>query len=202
MTKIIALTGPPAAGKSTVCELFGDLGVPSVSTGDGVREEAHQRYDDPTEDDIWATAESLREELGEAGATIACRDLIDDYASGHEIVAVSDLRHQAEVRWLDEHYESVLVVRVDTRNATERTRRYVQREVDMVESDEPVPAERERELRQEIRDRELRESPYPRHHLTLLNDDSRRIDEILYQLEGVCEFVDPDGTYESGVTDV
>lgn len=199
MTRILALTGPPAAGKSTVCSLFEDLGVPTVSTGDGIRAEAEQQYDDPTEDDIWQTAQDIREELGPAGPTMACEGHIHDYSMNHDIVVVSDLREQAEADWLRETYDHVLVVQVDTRNESERVRRYVQREVGNLGHDETVDADRERELRAEIRERERREAPYPDHHITLLNDDTVRTDELIYRLERLCTFIDPDGEYESGV---
>lgn len=195
MTKIIVLTGPPAGGKTTVCQLFEDVGVPTIGTGDGVREEAGRRYSDPDEDDIWEVAESLREEHGPAGPTTACQELIDEKTEDNNIVVVSDLRHQEEVAWLEDRYGDVLVVRVDTRSPSERVMRYIDREIGKLHDSEPIEPERERELRQELHERELRESPYPRQHLTLLNDNAVRVTELMERIQGLCEFVDPDGEY-------
>lgn len=199
MNKVIALTGPPAGGKSTVCSLFEDLGVPTVGTGDGVRREARERYDDPSEDEIWETAQSLREEHGPAGATVACQEDIDIWLEEYDkpFVVVSDLREDAEVDWLEEQYGAVLVIRVDTSSRSERVRRYVDREVGNLHTHEPIPVETEEDLREEIREREKREAPYPKHHLTFMNDNAIRTDEILCRLQGICEFIDPDGSYEA-----
>lgn len=200
MSRIIALTGPPAGGKSTVCSLFEDLGVPTVGTGDGVRERAAEKWDDPTEDQIWQTAQDLRETFGPAGPTMACEELINEHILDSEpIVVVSDLREQAEVEWLEGSYGPVFVVSVDTRNRSERVRRYVDREVGNLHEHDPIPAETEQTLREELREREQREAPYPDHHLTLLNDNSVRIDELMCRLRGICRFVDPDGEYAVGV---
>lgn len=198
MSTIIALTGPPAAGKSVVCDLFEDVGVPTVSTGEGVRELAENEYDDPDEDDIWETAQELRDEHGPAGPTISCGWLIDKQVEVRDepLVVVSDLRHQAEVDFLQDEYDTVLVVRVDTRNPSERTRRYVDREIGNLGDDEQADRDRARELRQELYERERRESPYPRHHVTLLNGADVRTPELMERVAGLASALDPDGEYD------
>lgn len=198
MTKLIAITGPPAAGKTTVGDLLEDLGLPVISTGDAVRELAAERHDDPDEDDIWHVAKDLRNEHGPAGPTIACQDYLDGWvAQNKDIIVVNGLRDQAEVDWLEENYGSVLVVRVDTRNESERIERYVEREIGNLHDDEPVSMDQERELRDEVRRREHRESPYPQHHVTIMNDNTVRMDELMYRLQGICGVLDSDGDYHT-----
>lgn len=179
---VLALTGPPAAGKSTVTDMLEDMGVPCKSTGDAVRDEAARRHDDPDEDDVWDVAQSLRDEHGDAGPTVACSEWIEEQDA--DLICIADLRDQAEVEWLRENVGPTLVVRVDA-DSHARTERYVDRELDATEDRDAVAAERLDALREELYERELREAPYPDHDLTLLNEDSVSMRTIWDRLDNV-----------------
>ena len=71
-TTILALTGPPCAGKSTVVELLRESQVPAIDTGDMIREKANERYEDPNEDEIWETSQNIRDSHGLEGPTAIC----------------------------------------------------------------------------------------------------------------------------------
>lgn len=184
MTRVIALVGPPAAGKSTVMNMLSDFDVPSYSTGDAVRSATEQRIDDPSEDDYWETAEQLREEHGPEGPTVACANWIDARTS--DLICVADQRAQAEIDWLRENVGPTLVINVDA-PSHQRTKRYVERELDG--KHEPVNSEVVSDLREELYDREIREMPYPTHDLTLWNSDSVSMSEVWHKLDNLMTFV-------------
>lgn len=185
-TTILALTGPPASGKSTISSMLGAQDVPVISTGDAVRDRARDRHDDPDEDDIWATAQALRDDHGPAGPTVACYDWIEERIGEYPLICVSDLRDQGEVAYLENKFSAdVLVIRVDTSSSAMRTRRYVERELGGDEDREAVSRERIAELRNELYERESREMPYPQHHVTILNDDDVRFSELADRLDGL-----------------
>lgn len=189
-TVVLALTGPPAAGKSTVVGMLRDLGVPCKDTGDAVREEAQRRYDDPDEDQVWDVAESIRDEYGDAGPTVIAEDWIRrERAHGHEVVCISSCREQAEVDWLREHVGPTLVVRVDA-DSHSRSERYIEDKLDPDEAREAIARDRVQELREQLYERELREQPYPDHDVTLHNEDSVGMYEIMRRLENLIEVMD------------
>lgn len=171
-TIVVALIGPPASGKSTIAEMVSEMGVPSTDTGEVVRDKTHSRLqdtDDVTEDDYWETAQLLREEHGDGAPTCLLGDWITDQrADGNDVICISSLRNEAEVEWLREHVGPTIVIRIQTK-IIDRVRRYADQRID---SDEPVSAEREAELRREAWQREQREKPYPTADLHLANNNS------------------------------
>jgi dephospho-CoA kinase len=186
---VLALTGPPAAGKSTAVKMLRDMGVPCKDTGEAIREKAHERYDDPNEDQIWSVAELLRDEHGPAAPTIVAEDWIKaERAHGHEVVCVSSIREEAEAEWLRENVGETLTVRIEA-NQYARCERYAESKIDTAEQDS-VDAERIEELHEECIERERRESPYPPHDVLIQNEDSIGMHDLWRKLENVVEVLD------------
>lgn len=185
-TNVIALTGPPCSGKSTVCDLLDDCGVPTISTGEAIRSDAQDRYDDPDEDDVWDVAQSLRDEHGPAGPTIACQDWIEAKSLVHDVICVSGCRDEAEIEWLHEQVGPTLTVRVDA-DEHERIERYVHREID--QDRDVIPTERIKSLEHECYKREQREMPYPDHDVRIQNDDDVSINRIHQRLQNLVEVI-------------
>lgn len=181
---VLVLIGEPAAGKSTIVDVLEDIGVPCRDTGDAIRAEAHERYDgtdEPDEEYIWDVAGIIREEHGDAGPTKLCEDWIwDRAADGHDVVCISACRDQAEVDWLRDRIGTALVVKVAASDHT-RSERYVEMHLDDTEG--AIDRDRVHELRQELYDREHRERPYPRHDVTLRNDNDVTMQEQYEKLQ-------------------
>lgn len=188
---VLVLVGPPAAGKSTIVDLLTDIGVPCKDTGDAIREEADRRYNgtgSPDEDYIWNVAELTREEHGDAGPTVIMSDWIEEQSSEHDVICISSCRDQAEVDWLRDVASDVLVVQIDA-DAHSRSERYINMKLDDDERRDSISTERVSELRQQLYERELRESPYPRHDVTVQNEDSTHMHEIQQRLQNVVEVI-------------
>jgi len=184
---VLALTGPPAAGKSTAVKMLRDMGIPCKDTGEAIREKAREAYDDPNEDQMWAQAELLREEHGPAAPVIVAEDWIkQERAHGHEVVCVSSLREHASVEWLRENVGPTLCVRIDA-TLYDRTERYLETKLD---NDEVVSSEEEQEIKEEIIEREERETPYPQHDVQIENPNSTGMHDFWQKLENVVEVLD------------
>lgn len=192
-TTVLALVGPPAAGKSTIVGMLRDLDVPCKDTGAAVREEAARRYDgteNPDEEYVWNVASLLREEYGPEGPTAVTEDWIQETLhDGAPVLCLSSLRHQAEVTWLREHVGSTLVVRVDA-DSHARSERYIRDRLDPGEDRQSVSRERVYELREELYEREHREGPYPDHDVSIRNEDSVGMYEIMRRLENLVEVLE------------
>lgn len=184
---VLALTGPPAAGKSTMVSILRDLGIPCRDTGEAIRVEARDRYDgddEPDEDYIWNEANLIREEHGPAGPTVLTEDWIKDKRTqGNELLCISSLREQAEVEWLREHVGPTLVVRIDA-DSHARSERYVEQKLD---DDDRVTVDRARvqELREKLYERELREQPYPQHDVQIRNENSTQMRDLWERLDNL-----------------
>lgn len=178
--KVIALTGPPAAGKSTIVDLFDDMGVPAIDTGDAVRRVANEQLDDPSEEEIWSWVSDQREQIGdEAPTMMAVSEQIDSFDS--EVIVVSGLREQAEVEWLESYVGKTLVVRIDA-DRHDRMVRYADREMD---SEGVVSSETEIKIKRELLERENQEMPYPDHAVTIWNSDRVKIDDLWSKIENL-----------------
>lgn len=189
---VLALTGPPAAGKSTAVTILRDMGVPCKDTGDAIRDEAHRRHNgsgEPDEDYIWDIAGVIREEHGPAGPTMIAEDWIDEQIEdGSGVICVSSIREQAEADWLRENVGTTLVVRIDA-DSHARTERYVDSKLENEER-EAVSRERVQELREELYERELREQPYPKHDVQIRNENSIQMRDLWEKLENVVTALD------------
>lgn len=167
----LVLVGPPAAGKTTVRELLGDLGATTVDVTEAPR--------DPDEDDFWDDQ---------------CQRVRWEVSHDVPVLVVDGLRSTDEIDEFEDLVERALVVRIDTKDDGDRLERYIQREIDADLS--VVDMERISSLEDELVRREFRERPYPDHHVSIFNDDSVRISELTARLHGLVqaltvETVDP-----------
>lgn len=183
-TLVLALIGPPCAGKSTAVSVLQDIGVPCRDTGDAIRDEAHERFDgtgEPDEDYIWNVASLIREEHGSEGPTAINKQwLWDKRKEGFEVLCVASCREQAEIEWLRENIGETLVARIDA-DSHARSERYVEKHLE--EDRAVVDKGRIHELREQLYDREYREMPYPEHDVVIQNEDSMSIRDLWRKLE-------------------
>jgi dephospho-CoA kinase len=184
MTRVLALTGKPAVGKSTIVGVLTELGVPCKGTGDAVRERAAEQYDDPDEDDVWEVATELRDEHGPAGPTVACSDWID--AREEDVICVSDCRTDEEIEWLRDNVGKTLVVEIRAPKR-ERVERYVDMHVD--DSQEHVSHEHIEALKAEYWERQHREGPYPEYDVIVRNSNSVPLLEVQQRFKRIVDFI-------------
>jgi cytidylate kinase len=187
---VLALTGPPAAGKSTAVGMLRDMDIPCRDTGEAIREQARAQYADPTEDQIWEVAELIRDEHGPAGPTKVTEGWIGSQRmDGNEVICISSLREQAEVEWLRENVGPTLVASIEA-DSHARSERYIDMKLDDDEHRDAIPHERVHELRDQLYERELREMPYPDHDVTIRNEDSVSMHELWNRLDNLVTVLD------------
>lgn len=185
----LVLTGPPAAGKTTITELLADHGIPTVDTGELIRDEARMRSDDETEvteDTCWSVARELRSIYGDMAPTCLLGDgwLQEQRTNDEDIICVSAVRNEAEVDWLRDHVDTVLVVRVCA-NYIDRMHRYVEMNIDTSMDRASVSEDRVNELREQLAERERRERPYPQSDVRLNAGDTIRFGRLTEQLSNI-----------------
>lgn len=183
-TKVIAITGPPASGKSTISGMIDDLGVATIDTGEEMRAHANRSG----EDGVWEFVTDLREREGPHATTKLALQR-NPTAKFDDVICVSGLREQAEVDYIRENVGPTLVVRVDA-DTHARANRYVDSKLGDDEDRESVEYERVRELREELYKREMREMPYPDHDVSIRNEDSVQMYEIYRRLENLIDVID------------
>ena len=93
--KIIAFVGMPGSGKSAAADVARDLKIPVVVMGDVIRDEAARRGLPPTDRNLGAVGNDLREKEGPA--SIAARCLAKIRATGAPVVVVEGIRSRSEV---------------------------------------------------------------------------------------------------------
>ncbi|WP_449463447.1 AAA family ATPase [Tardisphaera miroshnichenkoae] len=113
--RVLALTGLPGAGKSTVSSLAEAQGLPVVSMGDAVREELRRRNLEPTPENFNSLTIGLRREYGDVAIAVLTLELIRKrgYLGAPELV-VDGVRSLAEVEHMKgwPQVESVKVLAV------------------------------------------------------------------------------------------
>jgi len=111
---IIAITGMPGSGKSTVARMLADkLGCKLVSMGDAVRSEVRRRGLPLTVDNVEKVAMELRREKGKAAVAYIVRKHVEDlFSSGADCVIVDGLRALEEADVLKEAADSLCIVAV------------------------------------------------------------------------------------------
>ena len=93
--KIVGFVGMPGSGKSAAAEVARDLKIPVVVMGDVIREEAARRGLEPTDRNLGAVGNDLREREGPDA--IAARCLAKIRETKAPVVVVEGIRSKSEV---------------------------------------------------------------------------------------------------------
>ncbi|CAB49883.1 dephospho-CoA kinase [Pyrococcus abyssi] len=94
---IILLTGMPGSGKGEVAKAFKKLGIPVVSMGDAIREEAEKRGIPKTPEGLKYVSLKVREELGPGAVAILIAPKLKNLLKKHKTVVVEGVRSPKEV---------------------------------------------------------------------------------------------------------
>jgi dephospho-CoA kinase len=100
---IVALTGMPGAGKTTVANYLAQKGIPLLIMGDVVREAAHNEGLEPTSDNLAKLMIELRKKNGpEAIAYLVANKIKNMKKEGNEfgVLIVDGIRSMAEIQVL------------------------------------------------------------------------------------------------------
>ncbi|AEH24609.1 AAA family ATPase [Pyrococcus yayanosii] len=111
---IILLTGMPGSGKGEIARAFKRAGVPVVSMGDTVREEADKRGIPKTPEGLKALSIELRKEMGEDAIARLAIPKVRKLLEKRSVVVVEGIRSPAEVEAFRRAFprEKVLIVAV------------------------------------------------------------------------------------------
>ncbi|MCS7130238.1 MAG: AAA family ATPase [Archaeoglobaceae archaeon] len=107
---IIAFVGYPLSGKSTAGEVAKELGIPVVTMGDVVREEALRRGLEPNSENLGRIASELREKEGMDAIAKRCIPRIRSLGSP---VLVDGVRGIAEVETFKKNFEDFVLIAIE-----------------------------------------------------------------------------------------
>jgi len=93
--KIVGFVGMPGSGKSVAADVARDMNIPVVVMGDVIREEAARRGLDPTDRNLGAVGNDLRNKEGPDA--IAARCLAKIRETEAPVVVVEGIRSKSEV---------------------------------------------------------------------------------------------------------
>ncbi|WP_048150247.1 AAA family ATPase [Palaeococcus ferrophilus] len=111
---IIYVVGMPGSGKGEVVKVFRRLGVPHVSMGDVVREEAEKRGVLKTPEGMRKVSIQLRQEFGESAVAKLCIPKVRKLLAEHDTVVVDGVRSLDEIGTFREAFpeEKMVVIAV------------------------------------------------------------------------------------------
>jgi len=107
---IIAFVGYPLSGKSTAGEVARELGIPVVTMGDVVREEAINRGLEPNSENLGRIATELREKEGMDAIAKRC---IPKIRSLGPVVLVDGVRGIAEVKAFKNAFDNFVLIAIE-----------------------------------------------------------------------------------------
>ena len=108
--KIVGFVGMPGSGKSAAAGVAREMNIPVVVMGDVIREEAAARGLPPTDRNLGAVGNDLREREGPDA--IAARCLAKIRATGAPVVVVEGIRSRSEVELFRESSDDFLLIEV------------------------------------------------------------------------------------------
>ena len=95
--RLIAFVGYPLSGKSTASKMAKSLGIPVVTMGDVVREEAKKRELEPTDKNLGEIAKELRAKYGMNAIAKRCIPKIEKLIKEKGVVVIDGIRGIDEV---------------------------------------------------------------------------------------------------------
>ncbi|MCQ8894444.1 MAG: AAA family ATPase [Methanolinea sp.] len=109
--KVIGVVGFPASGKGEFSRIAGEMGIPVVVMGDVIRDEARGLGLPPTDQNLGAVAQRLRQTEGMDAIARRCIPRIR--ATDAPVVLVDGIRGDAEVRLFEESFGGFVLVGID-----------------------------------------------------------------------------------------
>lgn len=100
--KIIAFTGLPGSGKSTMIDAIEDMGK-VITMGDVIRNEAKIQGIDPSDENLGRIAKELRKTHGPNIIAEKCVDLIKSLEDG--VIFIDGIRSMAEIETFRKHWK-------------------------------------------------------------------------------------------------
>lgn len=104
--KIIAFTGLPGSGKSTMIDAISAMGK-VITMGDVIRNEAKEQEIDPSDENLGRIAKNLRKNHGPNIIAEKCVDLIKSL--DEEIVFIDGIRSMAEIDTFRKHWKVPII---------------------------------------------------------------------------------------------
>lgn len=108
--KIIGFVGMPGSGKSAAADVAREMDIPVVVMGDVIREEAARRGLEPSDKNLGAVGNDLRDKEGPAAIAARCLEKIREMAA--PMVVVEGIRSKFEVDLFREGFDDFELVEV------------------------------------------------------------------------------------------
>jgi len=111
---IICVVGMPGSGKGQIVKIFGEYGVPHVSMGDIVREEADKRGVPRTPEGMNSVSIQLRQELGDNAVAKLTIPKVKELLKKHKAVIIDGVRSLDEIRTFKDAFpeEKIIIIAV------------------------------------------------------------------------------------------
>jgi len=111
---IICVVGMPGSGKGQIVRIFGKYGIPHVSMGDIVREEADRRGVPRTPEGMNSVSIQLRQELGDNAVAKLTIPKVRELLKTHEAVIIEGVRSLDEIQTFKDAFpeEKVIIIAV------------------------------------------------------------------------------------------
>lgn len=111
---IVLLTGMPGSGKGEVAKAFQKRGIPVVSMGDAIREEADRRGIPRTPEGLKEVSLKVREELGPGAVAILTIPKVEKLLETEPVVVIEGVRSPYEVEEFRKRFseEEIIILAV------------------------------------------------------------------------------------------
>jgi dephospho-CoA kinase len=110
--KVIGVVGLPASGKGEFSKIAAGMGIPVVVMGDVIRKAVKEKGLDPTDTNLGAIANKLREEQGMDAIAYLCVPEIQRMTA--PVVLVDGIRGDAEVTLFRRVFPGFILISIDS----------------------------------------------------------------------------------------